>query len=76
MDSDPRKTALARASSIYKRQTRPRRQRAHHKNKTVTVKTVMSPRWGSTPGLTDRQSQCDMDLDLRTGQIKGEQSGD
>jgi hypothetical protein len=25
----------------------------------------MSPRWGSTPRLTDRQSQCDFDFDLK-----------
>jgi hypothetical protein len=37
-DSDPRKTALERASSIYKRQTRPLvRERAPHINKPATV---------------------------------------
>jgi hypothetical protein len=34
----PRKTALARASIIYKRQTVLSSKRAPHKNKTVTVK--------------------------------------
>jgi hypothetical protein len=56
-DSDPRKTSLARASSICKRQTRPLvregapRNADHncHSNKYL----VMSARWGSTPRLTD-----------------------
>jgi hypothetical protein len=37
-DSDPRNTALARASSIYKWQPVLSSERAPHKNKTVTVK--------------------------------------
>jgi hypothetical protein len=52
-----RKTRLARASSIYKRHTRPLIREGAPENKTVTVKSneylVMSPRWGSTPRLTD-----------------------
>jgi hypothetical protein len=43
MDSDPRKTTLARASSIYKKnKNRPvlSSERAPHKNKTVTVKEL------------------------------------
>jgi hypothetical protein len=33
----------------------------------------MSPRWGSTPRLTDRQSQCDFDFAY---EIKSDQGGD
>jgi hypothetical protein len=36
--SDPRKTVLARSSSIYKRQTRPLVRKGAPQNKTVTVK--------------------------------------
>jgi hypothetical protein len=36
-DSDPRKTALARASSIYKRHTRPLVREGAPQNKTVTA---------------------------------------
>jgi hypothetical protein len=69
-DSDPRKTALTRASSIYKRQTRPlvregapqkkTRPQLSNSNKCLD----MSLRWGSTPRLTGwhRQSQCDFDF--------------
>jgi hypothetical protein len=38
MESDPRKPTLARASSIYKRQTRPLVREGAPENKTVTVK--------------------------------------
>jgi hypothetical protein len=55
--SDPRKTALARTSRIKKYRSVLSSERAPQKNKTVTVKSnkylVMSPRWGSTPRLTD-----------------------
>jgi hypothetical protein len=37
-ESDPRKTMLARASSIYKRQTRPLVREDASQNKTDTVK--------------------------------------
>jgi hypothetical protein len=37
-DSDPRKTALARASRIYKRETRPLVREGAPQNKTVSVK--------------------------------------
>jgi hypothetical protein len=37
-DSDPRKTTLARAGSIHKRQTRPLVREGAPENKTVTVK--------------------------------------
>jgi hypothetical protein len=66
--SDPRKTALARASSIYKRQTRPHvRGDAPQKQdrKCQTVKNIWS--WAPDGGLdtktywlTGRQSQCDL----------------
>jgi hypothetical protein len=42
-DSDPRKTTLARASSTYKRQTRPCVREAPHKNKTVTATQSWAP---------------------------------
>jgi hypothetical protein len=49
-DSDPRKTTLARASSIYKRQTRPLvREGAPQKQHRNCQRVI----WGSTPGLTD-----------------------
>jgi hypothetical protein len=57
-DSDPRKTALARTSSTYKRHTRPlvregapqeQDGNCHTSNKYL----VMGPRWGSIPRLTD-----------------------
>jgi hypothetical protein len=38
MDSDPRKTVLARASSIYKDRPILSPERTPHKNKTVTLK--------------------------------------
>jgi hypothetical protein len=37
-DSDPRKTVLARVSSIYKRQTSPLVREGAPQNKTVTIK--------------------------------------
>jgi hypothetical protein len=37
-DSDPRKTTLAKDSSIYKKRPVLSSERAHHKNNTVTVK--------------------------------------
>jgi hypothetical protein len=57
-DSDLRKTALARASSIHKRQTRPLvREGAPQKQdrKCQTIKNIWSwaPNGGSTPKLTD-----------------------
>jgi hypothetical protein len=58
-DSDPRKIALGRPSSIYKRQTRPfvregAPQKQDRNCQIVIAKyLVMSPRWGSTPRLTD-----------------------
>jgi hypothetical protein len=73
-DSDPRKTALGRPSSVYKRQTRPLvREDAPQKQDrncqiVIAKYLVMSPKWGSTPRLTDwlndRQSQCDFDFDF------------
>jgi hypothetical protein len=48
-DSDPRKTTLESASSIYKRQTRSLVREDAHKNRAVIVKDylylVVSPRW-------------------------------
>jgi hypothetical protein len=57
-DSDPRKTALARVSSIYKRQTRPLvREGSPQKTRPYLPNSnkylVVIPRWGSTPRLTD-----------------------
>jgi hypothetical protein len=61
-DSYPRKTALASASSIYKRQTCPLVREGAPQNKTVIVKQlglITKTYW-----LTDCQSQCDFDFDL------------
>jgi hypothetical protein len=71
-DSDLRKTVLARASSIYKRQTHPLVREGDPQNQDHNYQTnkyvVMSPRWSSTPRLTDwltdRQSQYDFDFEL------------
>jgi hypothetical protein len=58
-DSDPRKIVLGRPSSIYKRQTRPLvregvPQKQDRNCQIVIAKNlVMSPRWGSTPRLTN-----------------------
>jgi hypothetical protein len=58
-DSDPRKTELGRPSSIYNRQTRPLvREGAPQKQDrncqiVIAKYLVMSPRWASTPRLTD-----------------------
>jgi hypothetical protein len=76
-DSDPRKIVLARASSIYKRQTRPLvREGAPQKqdrNCQTNKYLVMSPRGDSTPRLTDwltdRESQCDFTLTLTTKSV-------
>jgi hypothetical protein len=51
-DSDPRKTALARASSIYKGQTRPLVREGAQKKKDRNCQTVINM-WASTPRLTD-----------------------
>jgi hypothetical protein len=58
-NSEPRKTALGRPSSIYKRRTRPlvregAPQKQDHNCQIVIAKyLVMSPRWGSIPRITD-----------------------
>jgi hypothetical protein len=58
-NSDQRNTALARASSIHKRQARPLvREGAPQKQArdcqiVIAKYLAMSPRWGSTPRLTD-----------------------
>jgi hypothetical protein len=36
----------------------------------------MSPRWGSTPRLTDRQSQCDSDFDFGSVSVCVESPGE
>jgi hypothetical protein len=51
-DSDPRKTALARRSSMYKRQTHPLVREGASRKQDRNCQTVMSPWWGSTPRLT------------------------
>jgi hypothetical protein len=75
-DSDPRKTALARTNSIYKRQACPLVREGAPQKQTRNCKTVintyllMNPRWDSTPRvtdwltdwLTDYQSQCYFDF--------------
>jgi hypothetical protein len=69
-DFDPRKTALARANSIYKRQTRPLVREGAPQNHDRNCQTVINI-WSWAPDgarhqdlLTDRQSQCDFDSDL------------
>jgi hypothetical protein len=60
-DSNPRKTALARASSIYERQTRPL------VRKGAPQKQDRNSQGDGTQHqdlLTDRQSQCNFDFDL------------
>jgi hypothetical protein len=58
-DSDARKTAVGRPTSIYKRQTRPlvregATQKQDRNCQIVIAKyLVMSPRWGSNPRLSD-----------------------
>jgi hypothetical protein len=58
-DKGPRKTALARTNSIYKRQIRPlvregaSEKQDHTCQRVINTYLVMSPRWGSTPRLTD-----------------------
>jgi hypothetical protein len=70
-DSDPRKTTLARASSIYKRQTRPiAREGAAQKQDRNCQRVINIWSWApdgpdtKTYWLTDRQSQSDFDFDL------------
>jgi hypothetical protein len=72
--SDPRKTALARASSTYKTQTRPLvREGAPQKQDRNCLTVINIWSWAPdgawhqdllTDWLTDRQSQCDFDLTL------------
>jgi hypothetical protein len=63
-DSDPRKTALARTSSIYKRQTCPLVREGAQQNQDHNCQTVIHI-WSWDPRL-DRQSQCDFDFDHST----------
>jgi hypothetical protein len=60
-DSDPRKPTLARASSIYKRQTRPlvREGALQKQGRNCQMGLDTKTYW-----LTDRQSQCDFDSDF------------
>jgi hypothetical protein len=66
--SNPRKTTLARASSICKRQTRPLVREGAPQKQDRNCQRVVSghePQMGldvKTYWLTDRQSQCDFDL--------------
>jgi hypothetical protein len=52
-DSDPRKTALARASSIYKRQTRPLVREGAPQRQDRNCQTIINI-WSWAPLLTDR----------------------
>jgi hypothetical protein len=65
-DSDPRKTALARTSSIYKRQTRPVVREGAPEKQDRNCQTVINIWSWSPDGVrhqdNDRQSQCDFDL--------------
>jgi hypothetical protein len=67
-DSDPRKTALARASSIYKRQGRPLVREGAPQKQDRNCQTVINRLDTKTYWLTDCQSQCDFDFDLITGE--------
>jgi hypothetical protein len=58
-DSDQRKTTLARASSIYKRQTRPLVREGAPQKQDRNSQIVINI-WSWAPA--DRQSQCDFDL--------------
>jgi hypothetical protein len=69
-DSDPRKTALSRTSSIYNRQIRPLVRESAPQKEDRKFQTVINI-WSWSPDgsrhhdlLTDRQSQCALDLDL------------
>jgi hypothetical protein len=65
-------TALARTSSIYKRQTRPLVRESGPQKQDRNCQTVINIRsWAPDRArhqdlLTDRQSQCDFDFDNRT----------
>jgi hypothetical protein len=68
-DSDPRKTALGRTSSIYKRQARPLVREGVPKKQHRNCQMVIINIWSWAPDgarhqdlLTHRQSQCDFDL--------------
>jgi hypothetical protein len=69
--SDPRKTVLARASSTYKRQTRPLVREGAPQKQDSNCQTVIINTWSWAPDgarqqdlLTDRQLQCDFDFDF------------
>jgi hypothetical protein len=76
-DSDPRMTELSRASSIYKRQTRPLVregviQKLDRNSQTVMKISCHEPQMGLDTKiywLTDRQTQCDFDLKKMTVQF-------
>jgi hypothetical protein len=66
-DSDLRKTTLVRASSIYKRQTRPLvREVAPEKQGRNCQRVITGAQHQDI--LNDFQSQCDFDFDLRNEQ--------
>jgi hypothetical protein len=75
-DSDPRKTALARASSIYKRQTRtlvregvPQKQ--DRNCQTIITGHELQMRLDTkTYWLTDHQSQCDFEFDFEASSCR------
>jgi hypothetical protein len=52
-DSDPRKTTLARTSSMYKRQIRPLIREGAPEKQDHNCQRVINIWWGSTPRLTD-----------------------
>jgi hypothetical protein len=78
-DSNPRKTELARASSIYKRQTRHLVKEGTPQKQDRNCQTVIisghEPQMGldtKTYWLTDHQSQSDFDLTLTTQTVSGQ----
>jgi hypothetical protein len=67
-DTDQRKTTLARASSIYKIQTRPLVREGAPEKQDRNYQRIINIQMGLDTKiywLTDRQSQCDFDFDFR-----------
>jgi hypothetical protein len=68
-DSDPRRTALARTSWIWKRHTRPLVREDAPQKQDCNCQKVIINIWSWAYWLTDRQSHCDFDFDLRRDNI-------
>jgi hypothetical protein len=70
--SDPRKTALARASSIYKRQTRPLVREGSPQKQDRKCQTVINMLDTKTYWMTERQSQFDFDIEFTCERVAGQ----